>query len=46
MLFGVVSGIGRGVSVLDWGGDRRKGKGQVLGVNLGCPIETNGDIVA
>ena len=45
MLFGVVSGISRGMGVLD-----RvvivKGKGAVLGVNVGCPIVTNGHFVA
>jgi len=41
MLFGVVSGVGLGVGVLDFGGDRRRG-GAVLGVNLGRPIVSNG----
>ena len=34
MLFGMVSGVGQGMGVLD---------GAVLGVNMGCPIVTNGD---
>jgi len=45
MPFGVVSGIGRGMGVLDGGGDRRR-EGTVLGVNLGRPIVTNGVFVA
>jgi len=40
MPFVVVSGVGRGMGVLDGGGDRRKGKGQFW-VNLGRPIVTN-----
>ena len=44
MPFGVVSGIGLGMGVLDFGGDRRKGRGS-LGVNLRRPIITNGDFV-
>ena len=43
--FGVVSGVGIGMGVLDFGGDRRKGRGS-LGVNLQLPIVTNGDFVA
>jgi len=45
MPFGVVSGVGRAMGVLDWGGDRRR-EGTVLGVNVGHPIVTNGDLVA
>ena len=45
MLFGVVSGIGLGMGVLDFGGDHRTGRGS-LGVNLQRPIVTNGDFVA
>jgi len=41
MPFGVVSGVGRGIGVLDEGGDRRR-EGAVLGVNFGRPIVTNG----
>ena len=44
-LFGVVSGIGLGSGVLDFGGDRRRGRGS-LGVNLWRPIITKGDFVA
>jgi len=39
--FGMVSGVGRGMGVLDGGGDCR-GERAVLGVNLGRPIVTNG----
>jgi len=45
MPFGVVSGIGRGMSVLD-GVVIVEGEGAVLEVNLGHPILTNGDFVA
>ena len=45
MPFGVVSGVGLGMGVLDFGGDRRR-EGAVLGVNLGRPIVTNGAFVA
>jgi len=41
MPFGVVSGVGRGMGVLDGGGDRRR-EGTVLLVNFGRPIVTNG----
>jgi len=41
MPFGVVSEFGRGMRVLDGGGDRRR-EWAVLGVNLGRPIVTNG----
>jgi len=44
MPFGVVSGVGRGMGVLDGGGDRRR-EGAVLGVNVGRPIVTSGDFV-
>jgi len=37
MPFGMVSGVGLGIGVLDFGGDHRR-EGAVLGVNLGCPI--------
>ena len=40
MPFGVVSGIGRGIGVLDGSGDRRR-EGAVLVVNVGHPIVTN-----
>ena len=39
---GVVSGVRLGTGVLDFGGDRRRGRG----VNLWRPIVTNGDFVA
>jgi len=42
MLFGMVSGVGRGIAVLDGGGDRRR-EGAVSGVNMGRPIVTNED---
>jgi len=42
MPFGTVSGVGRGMGVLDEGGDRRR-EGAVLGVSLGRPIVIKGD---
>jgi len=45
MPFGVVSVIGLRSGVLDFGGDRPRGRGS-LGVNLRRPIITNGDFVA
>jgi len=45
MPFGVVSGVGRGMVVFNGGGDRQRGRGS-LGVNVGHPIVTNGDLVA
>jgi len=45
MLFGMVSRVGRGMGVLDGGGDRQRGRGS-FGVNLGHPIVTNGDFIA
>jgi len=44
MPFGVVSRVGIGMGVLDFGGDRRRGRGS-LGVNLLRPIVPNGDFV-
>ena len=41
MPFRVVSGVGRGIGVLDGGGDRQRGRGSFGGVNLGYPILTN-----
>ena len=44
MPFGVVSGVGLGMGVLDFGGDRR-GEGAVWGVNLrrlSCVLWQNG----
>jgi len=31
MPFGIVSGVGRGMGVLDWGGDRRRRRGSFGG---------------
>jgi len=45
MPFGMVSGVGRMMGVLD-GVVIVKVEGAVLGVNLGHPIETSGDFVA
>ena len=45
MLFGVVSGIGRGMGALG-GVVIVKGEWTVLGVNLRHPIATSGDFVA
>ena len=47
MPFVMVSVVGRGMSVglLDWGADRRRGRGS-FGVNLGRLIVTGGDFVA
>ena len=41
MPFRMVRGVGRGMGVLDRGGDRRMGRGS-FGVNLGRPIVTSG----
>ena len=48
MPFEMVSGVGLGMGVLDFGGDRLivKGEGAVLGVNFGRPIVTNREFVA
>jgi len=43
MLFGVVSGVGRGMGVLD-GVEIVEGEGTVLGVNVGHSIATNGEL--
>jgi len=45
MSFGAVSGVGRGMRVLDGGGDRRK-EWVVFAVNVGHPVVTNGDLMA
>jgi len=45
MPFGKVSGVGRWMGVLDGSGDRQR-EWAVLGVNLECPIVTNGVFVA
>ena len=44
MLFGVVSGVGQGMGVLDGDGDRRRGRSRFW-VNLGRPIVTNGPLL-
>jgi len=44
MPFVVVSGVVRGMGVLDGDGDRRR-EGAVLRMNLGRPIVTNGDFI-
>jgi len=44
MLFGVVTEVGRGMGVLNGGGNRRR-KGTILAVNVGHPILTNGDFM-
>ena len=45
MSFGVVSGVSRGIGVLDEGGYCRT-EGAVFGVNFGRSIGTNRDFVA
>jgi len=45
MPFGMVSGVGRGMGVLD-GMVIVEGEGAVLGMNLGRPIVTSGAFVA
>jgi len=45
MPFGVVSGVGRRMGVLDVGGDCQRERGG-FGVNVGHPIATIGDFVA
>ena len=42
MPFEMVSGVGRGMGVLDEGGYRRR-EGAVLRLTLGRPVVTNGD---
>jgi len=44
MPFGMVNGVGRGRRVLD--GMGFEGKVAISEVNLGRPVETNGDFVA
>ena len=44
MPFGVVSGVGRGMDVLDGSGDWSKGRG-TFGVNVWRSIVTNGNFV-
>jgi len=43
MPFGMVSGVGLGICVLDFGGDRRRGRGS-FGGEFGHPIVTNGAV--
>jgi len=45
MPFEMVSGVGIGMGVLDFSGDRRRGRGS-LGVNLQHPLVKNGEFVA
>jgi len=45
MPFAMVSGVGQGMSVLD-GVVIVEGEGEVLAVNLGCLIVTDGDFDA
>jgi len=45
MPFGMVSGDGLSMGVLDFGGDLRRGRDS-FGMNLRRPIVTNGDFVA
>jgi len=42
--FAVVSGVGQGMGALDGGRDHRR-EGEVLGVNVGHPIVTNGTLL-
>jgi len=42
---GVVSGVSRGMGVLDEGGDHQRGRGN-CGGKYGHPIVTNGDFIA
>ena len=44
MPFGVVSGVGRGIDVLDGDGYRRKGRGS-FGANVGRPVVTIGTLL-
>jgi len=45
MPFGMMSGVGRGMGILDGGGDRRRERAGFW-VNVGHPIVTTGDSVA
>jgi len=45
MPFGMVSGVGQGMDVLDGGGYRQRRRGR-FGVNLGHSVVSNGDVVA
>ena len=42
MPFGTVSGVGRGMGIINRCGDRRRGSG-ILGVNVGHSTVSNGD---
>jgi len=44
MPFGVVTGISRGMGVLDGSGDRRRGRDS-FGGDFGIPIATNGPLL-
>jgi len=46
MPFGMVSGVGRGMCIVDGGGNRRRGRGSFGGINVGRLIVTTGDFVA
>ena len=39
---GMVVGVGLCIGVLDFGGDRRSGRGSLMGVSMGCFTVTNG----
>ena len=45
MPFGMVSGVGLGIGVFDFGGDRPRGRGS-FGGEFARPIITNGKFVA
>jgi len=45
MPFGVVNGVGRGMGVLDSGGDRQR-EMTVLRVSFGRPVVSNGDVLS
>jgi len=45
MPFGVVSGVGRGMGVLDKGGDGLR-EGAVLGMDVSRQLVTNGKFIA
>jgi len=46
MPFGMVSTVGRGISVLDGGDDRQRGRGSLIWGEFGRTIVTNGKFVA
>jgi len=43
--FGMVSGVSRGMGLLDGAGYRQRGRGSFGGLNLWHPIVINGDFV-